>query len=101
MLDPIAAEQRSAKKTTFLQSLEDYVVELAKSNHGTKPIEVVAIFKENFERSMRANVDYHAQMAELFKKDGNEAVSALHRMQADIYKSIIASSIMQKTGTKL
>jgi hypothetical protein len=83
-----AAERRSAKNSLFLQGLEELVTEFAKSDSGLKPDDVVILFKENFNRSMQANIDYHLQLAELHKREGNEAMSALHELQAKIYRSI-------------
>ena len=83
-----AVERRSAKNTLFLQSLKALVAEFARSDNGIKPDELVILFKQNFDRSMLANVDYHSKMAELNKKEGNEAMSALHQLQAEIYRTI-------------
>jgi hypothetical protein len=74
--------------TVFLQSLENYVTEVAMSNHGAKPHEVIALFKQNFNRAMIANVGYHLQMADLFKKEDDDARASLHKLQAEIYRTI-------------
>ena len=87
--DP-AAERRSEKLSVLLQGLENYITELAKTNHGARPEAIVFAFKKDFERSMTANSDYHARMADVHRKDGDNAMADFHKLHADIYKSLIA-----------
>jgi hypothetical protein len=86
MSQEIHNEQRSEIVTKFLQGLETYIGEIAKTYPGLRPDEIAVLFKENFQRQMLANADYHREMADVNKQDGNTAMSEFHKMHADIYK---------------
>jgi hypothetical protein len=81
-------EQRSEIVTKFLKGLENYIGEIAKTYPGLKPDEIVVLFKENFHRQMLANADYHKQMADANKQNGDRAMSEFHKMHADIYDAL-------------
>jgi hypothetical protein len=83
------AERRSEKVSAFLQGLENYVTEVAKSNHGAKPDDVIITFKEAYMRSMLASAEYHQKLSDLYRKDGDEANANFHKLRSDIYRSII------------
>src|SRR5688572_7873064 len=86
MNQDIHNEQRSEIVTKFLQGLENYIGEIAKTYPGLKPDEIAVLFKENFQRAMLANADYHSEMADANDHEGDSAMSEFHKMHADIYK---------------
>ena len=88
MIQDVNSEQRSEIVTKFLQGLENYIGEIAKTYPGLKPDEIAVLFKENFQRQMLANADYHAGMADLNKQGGNTAMYEFHKMHADIYDAL-------------
>ena len=88
MIQDANSEQRSEIVTKFLQGLENYIDEIAKTYPGLKPDEIAVLFKENFQRQMLANADYHRQMADANKQNGETAMSEFHKMHADIYNSM-------------
>ena len=79
-------EQRSEIVTKFLRGLENYIGEIAKTYPGLKSDEIAVLFEENFQRQMLANAEYHREMADANKQNGDTAMSEFHRMHADIYK---------------
>jgi hypothetical protein len=85
MIQDIHCEQRSEIVTKFLQGLENYIAEIAKTYPGLKPDEIAVLFKENFQRQMLANAGYHRQLADANDKEGDKAMSEFHKMHADIY----------------
>jgi hypothetical protein len=88
MIRDINNEQRSEIVTKFLRGLENYIGEIAKTYPGLKSDEIAVLFKENFQRAMLANVDYHRQMADANDKEGDTAMSEFHKMHADIYDAL-------------
>jgi hypothetical protein len=88
MIQDANSEQRSEAVANFLKGLENYIGEIAKTYPGLKPDEIAVLFKENFQRQMLANADYHKQMADANKQVGNTAMSEFHKMHADIYDAL-------------
>ena len=88
MIQDINSEQRLEIVTKFLQGLENYIGEIAKTYPGLKPDEIAVLFKENFQRAMLANADYHGDMADANKQGGNTAMYEFHKMHADIYDAL-------------
>jgi hypothetical protein len=88
MIRDINNEQRSDIVTKFLQGLENYIGEIAKTYPGLRPDEIAVLFKENFQRQMLANADYHREMADANDKEGDTAMSEFHKMHADIYDTL-------------
>src|SRR5688572_18425017 len=93
MSQDIHNEQRSEIVTKFLQGLETYIGEVAKTYPGLKSEEIAVLFKENFQRQMLANTDYHTEMAEANKQVGNTAMCEFHKMHADIYDELSCKEI--------
>ena len=81
-------EQRSEIVTKFLRGLENYIGEIAKTYPGLKSDEIAVLFEENFQRQMLANADYHREMADANKQNGDTAMSEFHKMHADIYDAL-------------
>jgi hypothetical protein len=81
-------EQRSGIVSAFLKGLENYIGEVAKTYRGLKPDEIAVLFKENFQRAMLANADYHSVLATENKQEGNSAKHEFHKMHADIYNAL-------------
>jgi hypothetical protein len=88
MMSDVATERRSEAITLFLQGLENYIGEIAKTYPGLKPDEIAALFKENYQRQMLANAAYHQQMADANKQEGATAMYEFHKMHAAIYNSL-------------
>ena len=88
MIQDINSEQRSEIVTKFLQGLENYIGEIAKTYPGLRPGEIAVLFKENFQRQMLASADYHAGMADLNKQGGNTSMFEFHKTHADIYDAL-------------
>ena len=87
--DNDGAERRSAKLSMLLTSFEDYVNEVVKSNHDKKEEDMIKIAQETFQRSMKANVDYHDQMAVVNQKARDTSSENFHRLVANVYKSFL------------
>lgn len=83
------AGRRSDRHTLFLKSFEDYVSEVVSSNHGMKAKDMRKVVKDNFRRSLQANVDYHALMASTYRKDGDASRETYHKLMADVYRSLV------------
>jgi hypothetical protein len=81
-------EQRSEIVSKVLQGLENYIGAIAKTYPCLKPDEIATLFKENFQRAMLANADYHRQMANADDREGDTAMSEFHKMHADIYDAL-------------
>lgn len=47
------------------------------------------VVKDNFRRSLQANVDYHALMASTYRKDGDASRETYHKLMADVYRSLV------------
>ena len=88
MIQDANGEQRSEIVTKFLQGFENYIGEIAKTYPGLKADEIAVLFKENFQRAMLANADYHGRMADVNKQEGNTALYEFHKMHADIYLAL-------------
>ena len=88
MSQDINSEQRSEIVTKFLKGLESYIAEIAKTYPGLRPDEIAVLFRENFQRQMLANADYHSDMADANKQAGNTAMYEFHKMHADIYDAL-------------
>ena len=88
MIEDVHSEQRSEIVTKFLQGLENYIGEIAKTYPGLKPDEIAALFKENYQRQMLANAAYHQQMADANRHEGTTAMYEFHKMHAAIYNSL-------------
>ena len=83
------ASQRAAKLSILLTSFEDYVNEIVKSNYGRKQEYMIKIAQGTFQRSMKANVDYHDQMAIVNQEANDTASENFHRLVAGIYESFL------------
>ena len=79
--------RRSAKLSALLVSFEAYVNEVVMSNHGTKNEDMVKIVRDNFRRSVQANVDFHGEMSRI--DEGDVANSNYHKVMSDVYKSLL------------
>jgi hypothetical protein len=88
MIQDANSEQRSEVVANFLKGLENYIGEIAKTYPGLRPDEIAVLFKENYQRQMVANADYHRQMADANKQNGDTAMSEFHKMHADIYDAL-------------
>jgi hypothetical protein len=88
MIQDANGEQRSEIVIRFLQGFENYIGEVAKTYPGLKADEIAVLFKENFQRAMLANADYHSNMADLNKQEGSTAMYEFHKMHADIYRAL-------------
>lgn len=93
MIQDVNGEQRTDIVTKFLQDLENYIGEIAKTYPGLKPDEIAVLFKENFQRQMLANADYHRQMIDANNKEGDKAMSEFHKMHAEIYNALSCKEI--------
>lgn len=78
------------KMSRFLQSFESYIAETARTNHGAKSGEVTSTFKAKFDQAMLASAEYHEEVAEIYRGDGDNAMSGFHQLQAQIYRSVIS-----------
>ena len=83
------AGARASKSTQFLRSFEDYISEVITSNHGMKENEMLKIIKNNFERSIRANIDYHLDLLRACHKEGDKALEKYHDLMAKSYRSVL------------
>jgi len=84
-----SATQRAAKLSMLLTSFEDYVNEVVSNNHGKKQEDMVKIAQETFQRSMKANVEFHDQMAIANQKANDTASENFHRLVAGVYRSFL------------
>jgi len=83
------AERRAMKFTALMQSFEEYVNEVVASNHGMKQEDVPKIVIDNFQRSMKANVDFHTELAIKNEDAGQTAKATYHKVMAQTYKSFM------------
>jgi len=80
--------RRAAKISALLTSLEAYLNEVVTSNHDMKHEQIIRNVRDNFRRSVQANIDYHGEMSRLDETD--TASSSYHKLMADVYKSLLA-----------
>ena len=93
MIQDANSEHRSEIVTKFLQGLENYIGEVAKTYPGLKPDEIAVLFKENFQRAMLANAEYHRELADANEQAGDTAMSEFHTMHAEIYSALSCKDI--------
>jgi hypothetical protein len=86
----VGDSDRAETISLFLQSLENHVINIAKSNHGATSNEIVVKFRASFDRALDANAYYHKEMAEAHRKDGDIAMANFHDLEADLYRSIMS-----------
>jgi hypothetical protein len=84
-----ADERRSEKIVAFLQDLESYITELAKTNHDVSNEAIVGLFKQNFNRSMLASAEFHEKLVDANDKVGDMTSVNFHKLHAEIYRLIL------------
>jgi hypothetical protein len=83
------AEKRVNDQTILLQALDKYIDDVIAMDHRTEFGELPIIVKEKLARAIQANIEYHQLMANANEKEGDIPMSNLHKIKAEIYKSII------------
>jgi hypothetical protein len=83
-----SVQVRSDNISLFLQHFENYLREVAKTNHGATSEDLIRIVKSTFDRSMLASSHYHEMVADLHRKDGEIAFFDFHKIQSEVYKAM-------------
>jgi hypothetical protein len=73
------------QNSLFLDHLEKWIDDVI-SQDGLTDIQIIAKVKESFNRSMKANIDYHNNMAKNTDTDIN---IKRHTLMAEIYEGLL------------
>jgi hypothetical protein len=76
-------------KEDFLYALETWMNGVVAKNADGHNELIPDMVKDGFQQSMKANSDYHADMAERLEADGDKTLSQYHCLMADIYKTFM------------
>jgi len=83
--------ERSTKEV-FLQSLEDWINEVVKDKADGHNDQIAPMIKEGFDRSMRANIDYHKEMADRLAEAGETTLASYHAIMSDVYRLLLVKA---------
>ena len=82
-------ERRAEKLTIALSAIEEYLNEVAISDHGMKTDEMIQTVNYTLSRSMQASIEFHDKMATECESRGNTSNMNYYKVMAQIYSELL------------
>lgn len=80
---------RRSSKDDLLSGLEVWINEVVAQKADGHNEAIPGFIREGFQRSLKANVDYHGDIAKELKKDEDHALAKYHALMAQIYANLM------------
>ncbi len=81
---------RRSARDEFLVALEAWINEIVAKNADGHNDAIPGMIKEAFDESMRANTEYHIEMANSMDGDADQTLAKYHCLMSDNYKRLLS-----------